>query len=75
MSGDTLTIKGAGGKIAMGEGNVKMVVIPQSQQKTAGGPVAAPAAAIAGRSVIPKWIYKFYNWPGEPMTLGNIDLA
>ncbi len=75
VSGDTLTIKGAGGKIAMGEGNVKMVVIPQSQQKTAGGPVAAPAAAIAGRSVIPKWIYKFYNWPGEPMTLGNIDLA
>ena len=32
VSGDTLTITGAGGKVAMGEGNVKMVVLPQSTQ-------------------------------------------
>lgn len=75
VSGDTLTIKGAGGKIAMGEGNVKMIVIPQQEQQDAGGPAAEPAAAIAGKSVIPKWIYKFYNWPGNPITVGTVELA
>ena len=71
VSGDTLTIKGAGGKIAMGEGNVKMVVMPQNSQPAA--PAPEPLFSIAGDTPEPQKIYKYFNWPGSPMEVGSMD--
>lgn len=77
VSGDTLTITGAGGKVAMGEGNVKMVVLPQSTQpQTAeAGEGPAPVFSLAGLANVPEFLYKFYNWPGHLMTIGQTEIG
>ena len=77
VSGDTLTITGAGGKVAMGEGNVKMVVLPQSTQpQTAeAGEGPAPVFSLAGLANVPEFLHKFYNWPGHLMTIGQTEIG
>lgn len=75
VSGDTLTITGAGGKVAMGEGNVKMVVVPQSSQPQDAGPGPVPVFSLAGLANVPEFIYKFYNWPGQPLTIGQTEIG
>jgi lipopolysaccharide export system protein LptA len=70
VSGDALTIRGAGGKIAQGDGNVKMVVI-QKQPAPTGEETAAgeePVISVAGKEPVPSEVYKFYHWPGEAIT-------
>ena len=74
VSGDTLTIKGAGGKIAMGEGNVKMVVIPRDTAPQQTEEVGEPVVALAGNPDVPDTIYTLYNWPGTPLHFGDADM-
>ena len=71
VSGDTLTIRGAGGKIAQGDGDVRMVIIPRKKEEAPREEV--PTLQIAGREGVPDSVYKFYNWPGEPVTIGSVD--
>jgi lipopolysaccharide export system protein LptA len=77
VSGEKLVIRGAGGKVAQGDGNVKMVIIPQSSQTEEANPDAAaeaPAVQVAGREVMPESIYKFYKWPGEPIRAAGEEM-
>lgn len=59
----------------MGEGNVKMVVMPQdsTSQKEESG--AQPVFSLAGLANVPKFLYKFYNWPGHLMTIGQTEIG
>ena len=73
VSGDTLTIKGAGGKISMAEGNVKMVVIPQNSTPQQTEEVGEPVVALVGDPDVPDTVYKLYSWPGEPISVGDME--
>lgn len=59
----------------MGEGNVKMVVLPQdnTSQKEESG--AQPVFSLAGLANVPEFLYKFYNWPGHLMTIGQTEIG
>ncbi len=74
VSGDTLTIKGAGGKIAVGEGHVKMVVIPRDTTPQETEIVGEDVVAVVGNPDVPEELYKLYNWPGTPVGFGETDL-
>ena len=59
----------------MGEGNVKMVVVPQSSQPQEAGPGPVPVFSLAGLANVPEFIYKFYSWPGQPLTIGQTEIG
>ncbi|WP_281519282.1 LptA/OstA family protein [Acidaminococcus timonensis] len=73
VSGDTLTITGAGGKVAMAEGDVKMVVVPQQSQPAV--QEETPVISLAGLPGIPAYVYKFYNWPGQLLSWGETEVG
>lgn len=73
VSGDTLTITGAGGKVAMAEGDVKMVVLPQQAQPAV--TEEKPVFSLAGLTGIPAFVYKFYNWPGQTLSYGQTEVG
>ena len=75
VSGDTLTITGAGGKGAMGDGNVKMVVVPQDSTPKEAETGAQPVFSLAGMANVPEFLYKFYSWPGHLMTIGQTEIG
>ena len=73
VSGDTLTITGAGGKVAMAEGDVKIVVVPQQSQPAV--QEETPVFSLAGLPGIPAYVYKFYNWPGQLLSWGETEVG
>ncbi len=66
VNGETLTLKGAGGKIAIAEGNVKLVYVPKAS------PAALPPIAdIQGKDNYQE--LKIYNWPGDVIQVASAD--
>jgi lipopolysaccharide export system protein LptA len=66
VNGDTLTLKGAGGKIAVAEGNVKLVYVPKP------GPAAQPPLAdFMGEGKYQEM--NLYNWPGEKIQVASAE--
>ena len=52
-----------------------MVVMPQdsTSQKEESG--AQPVFSLAGLANVPEFLYKFYNWPGHLMTIGQTEIG
>ena len=62
--GGTLTLKGAGGKIAIADGNVKLVYVPAPA-----APQYPPLENIQGQGSYQE--YKIFNWPGETVKVAS----
>ncbi|MCH3950542.1 MAG: organic solvent tolerance protein OstA [Acidaminococcus sp.] len=72
VSGDQLVVRGAGGKVAAADGNVKMIIVPQQQNNDENSETLI--CDVVGDENIPEEVYKFYNWPGEPAEVGVTQL-
>ena len=66
VTGETLTLKGAGGKIAIADGNVKLVYVP-----TPAAPQYPPLENIQGQGNYQE--YRIFNWPGEPVKVASAE--
>lgn len=68
VSGNTLTLKGAGGKVAVAEGNVRMYYVPKPSP-----PAAAPIVNAQGAGNYRE--DRIYSWPGDSMSVGTTTIA
>jgi len=66
VTGETLTLKGAGGKIAIADGNVKLVYVP-----VPAAPQYPPLADIHGQDKYQE--DKIFNWPGDTIQVASAE--
>lgn len=71
VNGDVLTIRGAGGRVSTADGNVKMVIVPKESEPAQNDETLV--YQVAGSDRLPSRVYKFYNWPGDPVTVGDTE--
>ncbi len=69
VSGNTLTLKGAGGKVAVAKGDVRLVYIPKEDATKGQGTIVNISSGDGYQGT------RVRNWPGESVAVGQTAIA